>query len=100
MENIYLVKWPNGSISILNAHSALDLYDKLDCECDPYDAEIYKIKTDNGFFHITTEAKNYEIQVDLCRDILSNKLFKYKMPDNMFEKWIGAIMKRSKAAAA
>ena len=43
MTQLYLAKWPNGSISLVEAANELELFRELDSQCDPYSASICKI---------------------------------------------------------
>ena len=63
--NTFLVKWPNGTISILTADTNRHLYDLLDTEGDPDEALVYKLVPDeDGHFYITTDIVNGKIKVD------------------------------------
>ena len=63
--NTFLVKWPNGTISILTADTNRHLHDLLDTEGDPDEALVYKVMPDeDGHFHITTDIVNGKIKVD------------------------------------
>ena len=57
----YLAKWPNGTISILQAKSMIDLFWDLDCEGDPTKAQLFELKKR---FHIATCIIDNEIHVD------------------------------------
>ena len=63
--NTFLVKWPNGTVSILTADTNRHLYDLLDMEGDPDKALVYEVVPDeDGHFHITTDIVNGKIKVD------------------------------------
>ena len=63
--NIFVVKWPNGTISIVSADTISQLFNMLDTEGDPEQASIYKLKPDeNGHFHLTTEIVKDKIKVN------------------------------------
>ena len=63
--NTFLVKWPNGTVSILTADTNRHLYDLLDTEGDPDEALVYKLVPDeDGHFYITTDIVNGKIKVD------------------------------------
>lgn len=60
----YIAKWPDGTISILKAHSVYDLFWRLDEEANPCLAKVYLLNND---FHIQTTIVNNSIVVD-CDD--------------------------------
>ncbi len=63
--NAFLVKWPDGTISILTADTNRHLYDLLDMEGDPDKALVYEVVPDeDGHFHITTDIVKGKIKVD------------------------------------
>jgi len=63
--NTFLVKWPNGTISILTADTNRHLYDLLDMEGDPDKALVYEVVPDeDGHFHITTDIVKNKIKVN------------------------------------
>jgi hypothetical protein len=57
----YLAKWPNGTISILQAKTLVDLFWDLDAEADPAEAKVFELPKR---FHLATCIVNNEIQVD------------------------------------
>ena len=63
----YLAKWPNGTISILQAKTLVDLFWDLDAESNPLEAQLFELPKR---FHIATCIVNNEIQVDemYCED--------------------------------
>jgi hypothetical protein len=68
--NTFLVKWPNGTISILTADTNRHLYDLLDMEGNPDKALVYEVVPDeDGHFHITTCVVKDEIKVDLNTEV-------------------------------
>jgi len=63
--NTFLVKWPDGTISILTADTNRHLYDLLDTEGNPDKALVYEVVPDeDGHFHITTDIVKGKIKVD------------------------------------
>jgi len=63
--NTFLVKWPDGTISILTAETNRHLYDLLDTEGNPDKALVYEVVPDeDGHFHITTDIVKGKIKVD------------------------------------
>lgn len=63
--NAFLVKWPDGTISILTADTNRHLYDLLDTEGNPDKALVYEVVPDeDGHFHITTDIVKGKIKVD------------------------------------
>ena len=63
----YLAKWPDGTISILQAKTLVDLFWDLDAESNPLEAQLFELPKR---FHIATCIVNNEIQVDemYCED--------------------------------
>ena len=57
----YLAKWPDGTISILQAKNMIDLFWDLDMEGNPLTAKIYKLPKR---FQLTTTIKDGEIEID------------------------------------
>lgn len=55
MNQLYIAKWPNGTITILSASNKKDLFFKLDSEGDPSCAEISRLNLGDGEIHITTQ---------------------------------------------
>lgn len=79
--NIFVAKWPNGTVSIVSADTNRHLYDVLDTEGSPEDASIYKVMSDeDGHFHLTTDIVKNKIKVDINID--SN--CKLKLRKNIF----------------
>lgn len=67
--NIFIAKWPNGTISIVSADTNRHLYDILDTEGSPEDASIYKVMSDeDGHFHLTTDIVKNKIKVNINID--------------------------------
>ena len=67
IDKLFLVKWPDGSCSVLDARNKVDLYDKLDRERDPSCASLFEIKFDERYgFHLKFEVgkQHDEIFVD------------------------------------
>jgi len=79
--NIFVAKWPNGTISIVSADTNRHLYDILDTEGNPEEASIYELEPDNdGHFHLTTDIVKNKIKVGI--DFESN--CKLKLRKNIF----------------
>ena len=79
--NIFIAKWPNGTVSIVSADTNRHLYDILDTEGNPEEATIYELKPDNdGHFHLTTDIVKNKIKVGI--DFESN--CKLKLRKNIF----------------
>ena len=90
---LYLVTWPNGTLSVLNACNALDLFEKLDQEASPIDEniKIQRIKPDeNGNFHLTTSIVDEKIVVDGAVDS-EHKLINYKFPKNILNQYFASL---------
>jgi len=83
MKNIYVVTWPNGTISILTANNKSELIYRLDHEGDAtlVDVKIERVKTDkNGDFYLTTEiTENQSIKVATTGEDDSEKLILVKL---------------------
>jgi len=83
MKNIYVVSWPNGTISILTANNKSELIYRLDHEGDATDVDvkIERVKTDkNGDFYLTTEiTENQSIKVATTGEDDSEKLILVKL---------------------
>jgi flagellar basal body rod protein FlgF len=83
MKNIYVVTWPNGTISILTANNKSELIYRLDHEGDATDVDvkIERVKTDkNGDFYLTTEiTENQSIKVATTGEDYSEKLILVKL---------------------
>jgi len=63
----YLAKWPDGTISVLQAKNMIDLFWDLDAEANPLEAKVFELPKR---FHLATCIVNNEIQVDemYCED--------------------------------
>jgi hypothetical protein len=57
----YLAKWPDGTISILQANTMIDLFWNLDMEANPLSAKLYELPKR---FQLTTIIKDGEIETD------------------------------------
>ena len=57
----YLAKWPDGTISILQANTMIDLFWDLDMEANPLSAKLYELPKR---FQLTTTIKDGEIEID------------------------------------
>jgi hypothetical protein len=53
MNKLYIVDWPDGTISILSAESKKDLFWSIDSEADPYAPKITEVTTKYDI-HIAT----------------------------------------------
>ncbi len=83
--NIFVAKWPNGTISIASANNITQLFNALDTEGAPEEASIYKVLSDEyGHFHltITTDIINNKIKVGVNLD----SDCKLKLCKNIFDK--------------
>ena len=79
--NIFIAKWPNGTVSIVSADTNRHLYDILDSEGNPEEATIYELEPDDdGHFHLTTDVVKNKIKVGI--DFESN--CKLKLRKNIF----------------
>ena len=76
----YLASWPNGTITVLTASSELELYDTLDEEGDPDQAEVFILPTK---FAVTTDVKDGKIIVDETQSLKDLKPFIFS--HNIFE---------------
>lgn len=66
---LYIAEWLDGTISIVSAKSAKDLFWKLDTESDPYDIKITELNFHQGDIHITTTKSKSKIQWDAGLDV-------------------------------
>jgi len=57
----YLAKWPDGTISVLQAKNMIDLFWDLDMEANPLSAKLYELPKR---FQLTTSIKDGEIETD------------------------------------
>ena len=80
----YLAKWPDGTISVLQAKTLVDLFWDLDAEADPAEAKVFELPKR---FHIATCIVNNEIQVDeMCCEICdSYNLKEVLFPDTIIK---------------
>lgn len=92
--NTYLIKWPDGSASLIEAYDETDLYMRMDREADPSSAIVKKI-VGNAPIHLTfniAKQNNEEfIDVDLDQDCDDVKLHKFTFKKDMFYKYIARI---------
>ena len=87
--NIYIAKWPNGTISILTADDKIDLFDKLDREGDPFACQLVQVNSkETEHFHLTTEIKKQgdETFIELDQIEEDVNLKKVKLPKDAFER--------------
>ena len=88
----YIAKWPDGSVSILNAIDKTHLYIKLDAEGDPYCCELYEIKSESEDFHFSLEiVKQVETFIDIEPIETDATLKKIKLPKDSFEKHLSLL---------
>lgn len=65
MNDLYLAKWPDGSVTLVSASGSYDLFQKLDSEDDPECCVIHKIIPDeNDDVMINFTVKNNNIKSD------------------------------------
>lgn len=78
----YLINWPNGTISIITADNADELFWRMDQEGDPTfpDIEIYILPE---YFHIGTQLINGQIEFSNYED---EELKRYTFPKNFSSK--------------
>jgi hypothetical protein len=96
--NTYLVKWPDGSVSVVQAYDETDLYVRLDVEGDPSCAIIKKIVGDGLFyltFNIAKQGEEQFIDADLCEEWDDVKLRKFTFRKDMFIKYLARITNRT-----
>lgn len=102
-DRIYVVNWPDGTISFLTAKNDVDLYDKLDVECscpEEGDLKIHEIKPDEfGQFHLITKLEEeiggskdgqIKVRVDITGEI-EDKLVPFKFKKDIAAKWLKKI---------
>ena len=93
----YIAKWPDGSVSILNAIDKDHLYIKLDAEGDPYCCELYEIKSESEDFHFSFEIakQGEEVFIDVEPIETDATLKKVKLPKDSFEKHLSLLTGKS-----
>jgi hypothetical protein len=95
MTQLYLAKWPDGSISLVEAANELELFRELDTQCDPYSASICKINKSERLhleFEIKQQRDESFIDVEVAEDneIVSEfKPFDFKK--DMFIRYLSEI---------
>ena len=84
----YIAKWPDGSVSILNAIDKVHLFSKLDAEGDPYCCQIFEIKSESEDFHFSFEiaTQGEESFIDVEPIETDATLKRTKLPKDAFEK--------------
>ncbi len=96
--NTYLVKWPDGSASVVDAEDETDLYIQLDVEGDPSCAVIQKI-TGRGYIHLTfnivKQGDEQFIDADIAPESSDIKLRKFSFKKDIFYKYLSRITNRS-----
>jgi hypothetical protein len=80
----YLAKWPDGTISVLQAKTLVDLFWDLDAESNPLEAKVFELPKR---FHLATCIVNNEIQVDemYCEICDSYNLKELIFPDRIIK---------------
>ena len=92
--NTYLVKWPDGSASLVQANEEVELFIKLDTEGDPNCATIYKVAGSGNFhftFNIAKQNKEQFIDVDLGGESSKIKLQKFKFRKDIIIRCLARI---------
>ena len=92
--NTYLVKWPDGSASVIQAYDETDLYIQMDTEGDPKCAVVKKIVGDGPFhlsFNIAKQGDEQFIDADLSTECDDVKLNKFSFRKDMFIKYLARI---------
>ncbi len=82
MNDLYLAKWPDGSITLISASSVGDLILRLDSEGNPECCVVRKIvadDTDNILINFNVKNKNVEIEPNLDWELCGGKLKKIKI---------------------
>jgi len=81
MSNTYIAKWPDKSITVLNAENEIDLFWWLDHEDNPLSAEVYILPKK---FVLTTKVYNNEIEFfEIFKDM---KLKRFNFSEDIIEK--------------
>lgn len=75
----FLIKWENGTISVLYASDEVDLFIGIDSEGDPFCVEIYILPK---YSHLTTDVKDGKI---LAYDQVA-ELKQFKLSDDIFSR--------------
>lgn len=98
---LFLVKWNNGSASLIAAHDKIELFNRLDIESDPFGCTIFQVSNYNNDnfhfkFNIANQGEETFIDADIEYDYCSSmKLKKINLPKDAFEKHLVRITGRS-----
>lgn len=76
---LYVAKWPDGSISILNAQDKNQLALRLDIEANPDHAKITELNFTDGQIHLITSVVKGSIEWDICPEYSNYKKKKIKL---------------------
>jgi hypothetical protein len=95
--NTYIAKWPDGSMSILNAIDKVHLFDKLDREGNPYSCQLFEAKSEMGDFHFNFKIAEQgdERFVDIEEFGEETTIKKTKLPKDSFIKHMSRVMNKS-----
>ena len=99
--NLFLVKWADGSASLIAADDKVDLFSRLDMESDPSGCTIFEVSNyDNSNFHfkfnIVHQGKETFIDTRIEDDYPEcMKLKKTNLPKDVFQKFLARITGRS-----
>ncbi len=98
---LFLVKWADGSASLIAADDKIDLFGRLDMESDPTGCTIFEVSNyDDGNFHfkfnIANQGKETFINARIEDDYPEcMKLKKTNLPKDVFQKYLARITGRS-----
>jgi hypothetical protein len=96
--NTYLAKWPDGSVSLVDAETEVDLYRCLDTEGDPECAIIQKVDGP-GYLHLTfniaKQGDEQFIDADLSTECDDIKLKKFRFRKTASIKYLSEITGKS-----
>ena len=98
---LFLVKWADGSASLIAADDKIDLFGRLDMESDPTGCTIFEVSNyDDGNFHfkfnIANQGKETFIDTRIEDDYPEcMKLKKTNLPKDVFQKYLARITGRS-----
>jgi len=97
IDKLFLVKWPDGSCSVLDAQDKVELYDKLDREFDPNCANIFEIifNEEDGFhlkFKVGKQRDEIFVDTEVEQEYVEPaKLKKTKFPKDIFVKFLARV---------
>ena len=97
MTQLYLAKWPNGSVSLIEAENETELFSELDSQCDPLSATIFKIKKSERLhleFEMDKQGDESFIDVQVAEDTdKPSQLRNFSFKKDEFVRYLSRITK-------